>query len=65
MQITLVVGAQARQLRPESDTPAEEWHAEAAGDTRPLAPDEQTLLDALTRLCRRILVEDGPSHPLD
>ena len=34
MQIMLVVGARARQLRAESGTPTQEWHVEAAGGER-------------------------------
>jgi hypothetical protein len=65
MQITLVVGEQARQLHAESNAAANSWHVNAADDTRSLAPDEQALLDELTRLCRRILIEDALPYPHD
>jgi hypothetical protein len=65
MEITLVVGEQARQFHAESETPAKGWHVATTGDERSLATDEQTLLDELTHICHRILDEDGPSHPLD
>ena len=62
MQITLVVGERARQLRAERGRPTQGWHVEAAGGERQLATDEQALLDELTHLCHRLLAEDSPTQ---
>ncbi len=59
MQVTLVVGELEREIRADWVTTVE-WRTEERPD-QPLAEDERELLEELTLLCQRILIEaDAP-----
>jgi len=64
MLVKLTVGARRREIATETTETA--WHDDPRyqDEDRPLAPDEQELLEKLTRICRGILLEDAPPSAL-
>lgn len=52
--------------RDRHETTETAWHDDPRyqDEDRPLAPDEQELLEKLTRICRGILLEDAPPSAL-
>ena len=64
MQVRVIVGKLEREIRADTVMAATDWSAEPDAD-QPLAEDERTLLEELTRLCHRVLLDDAPPHPFD
>jgi flagellar biogenesis protein FliO len=61
MLVTLIVGTTQRDITADTTKPPA-WHDDPRyqDNNRPPAPDEEELLEQLTRICRGILIDDAP-----